>query len=614
MVFMETMDSHACRLPRLLFLTLMFSLPPLGLAQVPRGVFCLLPSGQGAGKDPAIYSDPSVDGISVRQSWYNLEPSEGVFDFSFLDAVASMARVSGKEVLLRIGTSGGSAAKGGNTPNWVFDAINAEPLPTSQKFFTWNDNGTMRTIPVFWDPVYLAKKIAMIAALGAHFANNPIIKIVSASFANAQSEDWGVPGTATDVANWLAAGYTTAKMLNAGRQIINATMAAFPYQYVTLAVGGNGPSLDPDPSYVARNAVLAARASWPGRLIVQKNSLATYIPPPPGTRTLYQLEWDSAPDIGAQMLWYCYGDNTYRVNGGVPIDPSKALTKSVDIGVGYGVKYIEIYRVDILSLPAATKNAHDALTRTSWQLVGVADFNGDGKPDYVLYNPNTRQTGIWYLDNNVYAGSAFGPSLAGTPWQLVGVADFNGDGKPDYLLYNPNTRQTGIWYLNNNVYIGSAFGPSLAGTPWQLVGVADFNGDGKPDYVLYNPNTRQTGIWYLNNNVYAGSAFGPSLAGTPWQLVGVADFNGDGKPDYVLYNPNTRQTGFWYLNNNVYDSSAYGPSLAGIPWQLVGVADFNGDGKPDYMLYNPNTRQTGLWYLNNNVYSSSAFGPTLQVP
>ena len=92
--------------------------------------------------------------------------------------------------------------------------------------------------------------------------------------------------------------------------------------------------------------------------------------------------------------------------------------------------------------------------------MGVADFNGDGKPDYLLYNPSTRQTVIWYLNNNVLIGHAYGPTLW-PGWSLVGVADFNGDGKPDYLLYNPSTRQTVIWYLNNNVLIGHAYGPTL---------------------------------------------------------------------------------------------------------------------------------------------------------
>jgi len=145
-------------------------------------------------------------------------------------------------------------------------------------------------------------------------------------------------------------------------------MAAFPNQYVTLAVGGNGHAgatgnLDPDASYVARNAVLNARASWPGRLIVQKNSLGTTIPAAPGTGTLWQLLWDSHPNVAGQMLYWCYGDTKYRVNGGVAIDPSIALENSVDIGVAYGMQYIEIYHTDILSLPTATHYAHLALTQ-----------------------------------------------------------------------------------------------------------------------------------------------------------------------------------------------------------------------------------------------------------
>jgi hypothetical protein len=54
-------------------------------------------------------------------------------------------------------------------------------------------------------------------------------------------------------------------------------------------------------------------------------------------------------------------------------------------------------------------------------------------------------------------------------WALVATADFNGNGKPDYLLYNAGTRQTAIWYLNNNVLISGAFGPTLP-AGWSLVG------------------------------------------------------------------------------------------------------------------------------------------------
>ena len=336
--------------------------PPRAISQIPRGVFCLQPVGQGTGPDPFVYSDPDVDGISVRQNWGDLELTEGIFDWSYLDSVTAMAAAAGKKVLLRIGTGGGDIARGGSCPTWVMDAVALEPLPPSQKFYAFNDNGRPVTIAVFWDSVWLAKKTAMITALGARYASNPAVKIVGASFANANSEDWAVPHTPPEVAAWFAAGYTSAKMLDAGRQIIDVTMAAFPNQYITLAVAGNGPTLDPDPSYVARNAVLNARASWPGRLIVQKNSLGTFIPTAPGIGTPWELMWNSRPDVAGQLVYWCYGDPTYRVNHGVPIDPSTALVNSVNKGLGYGMKYIEIYRKDVTHLLSATHYAHTVLT------------------------------------------------------------------------------------------------------------------------------------------------------------------------------------------------------------------------------------------------------------
>ncbi len=196
----------------------------------------------------------------------------------------------------------------------------------------------------------------------------------------------------------------------------------------------------------------------------------------------------------------------------------------------------------------------------------VADFNGDGHPDFVVQNPGTHQTAIVYLHNNVVISAAFGPTLPAL-WRLRGVADFNIDSHPDYGLFNSNTGQTAIAYLSGPTVIDAALGPTLP-AGWELVATADFNGDGYPDYVLYIASTGQTVIAYLNNTVVVGGAFGPSLP-AGWALVATADFNGDGHPDYLLYNAETRQTEIWYLNNNVFVSAAFGPTLpAG--WSLVG--------------------------------------------
>ena len=68
----------------------------------------------------------------------------------------------------------------------------------------------------------------------------------------------------------------------------------------------------------------------------------------------------------------------------------------------------------------------------------------------------------------MYGGSAFGPTIA-VGYELRGIADFNGNGKPDYVLYNASTLRTALYYLNNNLYVGSALGPVLP-AGWSLAG------------------------------------------------------------------------------------------------------------------------------------------------
>jgi hypothetical protein len=74
---------------------------------------------------------------------------------------------------------------------------------------------------------------------------------------------------------------------------------------------------------------------------------------------------------------------------------------------------------------------------------------------------------IWYMNNGVHVSGAHGPTLP-VGWTLGGVADFNGHGKPDYLLLNPVTLQTVIWYMNNNVHVSGAHGPTLP-AGWSLI-------------------------------------------------------------------------------------------------------------------------------------------------
>jgi len=366
----------------------------------------------------------------------------------------------------------------------------------------------------------------------------------------------------------------------------------------------NGGQTFSAPRRINDDPVNHAKWHWFGTLSVAPN----------GRIDAVWLDTRNAANNTNSQLFYSYsldGGNTWSLN--------VAISNSFNPYLGYPNQnklgdYITIVSDNAGAnvAYAATFNGEEDIyyvrvAPSGWNLITTADFNANGKPDYVLYNANTRRTAVWYMNNNVFVGGAYGPTLP-AGWRLRGVADFNRDGHPDYALFNSVTDRTAIWYLSGPTFIGSAYGPSLPST-WELMGAADFNGDSYPDYVLYNPSTRQTAIWYLNNNVFVAGGLGPTLP-PGWSFVGVADFNRDGHPDYALFNSTNSQTAIWYLSGQTLIGSAYGPSLPK-GWELVATADFNGDNKPDYVLYNASTRQIAIWYLNNNVFVNGAYGPTL---
>src|SRR6476660_8279133 len=294
---------------------------------------------------------------------------------------------------------------------------------------------------------------------------------------------------------------------------------------------------------------------------------------------------------------------SYSIDGGSTWSRNVAVSNSFNVFVGYPNQrkigdYITVVSDDVsanVAYAATFNGGEDIYYVRIPPSAPVTDFNSDARPDFLLSNTATRQTAVWYMNNNVHSGTASGPTLP-AGWSVASVADFNRDGHPDYLLFNSTTRGTTIWYMNNNVRIGAASGPTLL-AGWTVAALADFNVHGYPDYLLYNASTRGTLVWYMRNNAHIGSAPGPVLpAGS--SLAGAADFNADGHPDYLLFNPATRGTTIWYMSGVMHTATRSAPTVT-MAYDLVGLADFDGNGRPDYVLYNPGTQRTAIWYLNN---------------
>jgi len=235
-------------------------------------------------------------------------------------------------------------------------------------------------------------------------------------------------------------------------------------------------------------------------------------------------------------------------------------------------------------------------------VAGIGDFNHDGTSDVLWYNPTTRDTDIWSLNNGHWAGSST-IGLHPPGYDIAGIADFNNDGTSDVLWFNPTTRDTDIWTVINGHWAASnTIGLHPAG--YQIAGLGDFNHDGSVDVLWYNPTTTDTDIWLLNNGHWTASTT-IGLHPPGYQIAGIGDFNHDGTSDVLWFNPTTRDTDIWTVNNGHWaGSSTIGLHPAG--YQIAGTGDFNQDGTSDVVWSGLSNNDIDVWLVNNGHWAGSA--------
>jgi FG-GAP-like repeat/RTX calcium-binding nonapeptide repeat (4 copies) len=138
---------------------------------------------------------------------------------------------------------------------------------------------------------------------------------------------------------------------------------------------------------------------------------------------------------------------------------------------------------------------------SKWTSARAGDFNGDGKSD-ILWRSDFGELALWLMDGNTvtYASELTGFNSYLEPTrQLVGINDFNGDGRSD-LMWQDNK---GLIFWGQFFTTEGSLGltqSSLGGSAgFKVVGTGDYNADSKAD-ILLRDATGANAIWTLDGS------------------------------------------------------------------------------------------------------------------
>lgn len=247
----------------------------------------------------------------------------------------------------------------------------------------------------------------------------------------------------------------------------------------------------------------------------------------------------------------------------------------------------------------------------------LADVNGDGKDDAIVYFDILGYEGNWYVafsDGTKFQSYTLWKTGLGTNSTNQFVADVNGDGMCDAVVYYPNgswycSLSTGTNFLNYSQWsVGHGAGSSA-----QFL--ADTSGDGCSDAIVFWDETSwpgQNGIWYVHtsngSNYFNGANSGfwrKQFGGTATEVfvANVDESDANSRADAIAYFDN---------NDSWWIAPSHGSAFGGHSEWAIGfgdsaenkfIADVNADGRGDVVAY---YAQSGKWFYI--LSSGSAFG------
>ncbi len=299
------------------------------------GLYSLFASDQLPKTGSPELAKDYVAGISARFNWKTLEPSEDVYSWEKVDDAVAAAAAYNKPLIIRV-------TSGALSPDWLFAKIGNNYLNMYLEQY-----GATIQMPYPWDTVYQYHWNDFVKELGKKCGGESSIVMVQMTGGGYIGEMFLVKDY---TAQWIAAGYTDQKLIDAWKSFINNYSFSFPDLPLGLNIGeplaGYSNALQP--------VVDWAKSAYPEKVYFQQNGLNGY--------------------VGAGVL---YGDILYNASSAATagFQPSGSINwfpermgnrrAMMQQGISDNAAYYEIYSAD---LTASFQNPDPwyGLEETTW--------------------------------------------------------------------------------------------------------------------------------------------------------------------------------------------------------------------------------------------------------
>lgn len=241
----------------------------------------------------------------------------------------------------------------------------------------------------------------------------------------------------------------------------------------------------------------------------------------------------------------------------------------------------------------------------TWVYVGVGATDDTGKAFVFWRDAATGLMHVWKLSGNEIEpeGLIENTGPVGPEWQVVAIADLDGDVDADLVFRNAATGLVNVWLLDNHSRVGGGLvGGSGA---MEFLGCADLNGDRRDD-LLWRDGSGVVKSWMMNGlgAWTTGTIAGAGAVPATWSLTGIADLDGDGCDDLLWRQQGTGLVTGWRMLGMA--KAGQGIVAAGVPaaWTIEGVADLNDDGREDLLWKHGMVHQVNGWLMDGLVKSA----------